>query len=83
MKHLLENFAFWLLDKTKGNRHVKSKQQNDDLQILKEQECVAKGHIWKTYGIKDASNDDLTTSERCFCARCGQKYHKHIYKQNN
>lgn len=83
MKHLLENFAFWLLDKVKSKHFVKSEHEKDDLQILREQKCVAKGHIWKSYGIKNASNDDLTTSERCFCARCGQKYHKHIYKQNN
>lgn len=83
MKKLLQSFAFWILDKTKSKDVVKSKHWTDELQILKEQECVAKGHIWKSYGIKDASNDDLTTKERCFCARCGQKYHKHIYKQNN
>lgn len=77
MKKILRKFAFWILDR------VKISQEKDDLQVFKEQECVAKGHIWKTYGIKNAENDNLKTNERCFCARCGQRYHQHVYKQNN
>lgn len=60
---------------------VKSnKEEKNELQILKEQDCVAKGHIWRSYGIKDASSDNLKTQNRVYCVRCGQKYHKHIYR---
>lgn len=87
MKKTLFKFALWLANKTKPSLDismsdvVEENQNKSELQKFKEHECVEKGHIWRSYGIKNSDNDKISTKERCFCARCGQKYHKHIYKQ--
>lgn len=74
MRRLLQKLAFWLLDVTKY------KPVRDELQTLKEMKCAEKGHIWISDYLKSENADNVPTKDRCYCLRCGQKYHEHIYK---
>lgn len=75
MKRLIRKFAFWLLDL------IKHEPEKDEDQTFNEHICVDKGHIWRSeLDKKHQQSINVETKDRTYCVRCGQKYHKHIYK---
>lgn len=82
MKKLIKRICFWVLDRLK-TKHEDDRHKSS-LQILLEQECVAKGHIWRSKLTKSKRDvADVKTTHRLFCERCGQRYHTHVYDKFN
>lgn len=81
MKRLREKTANWLYKLAdKLTDPIRFPLENTDSQKAREHLCVEAGHDWKTTLGKSEKADDATTSKRVYCARCGQRYHQHIYR---